>query len=230
VFGQNPARGQALDDGGSLWIQEVFYTLQGEGPYSGEPSVFVRTGGCNLKCYWCDTDFESSTWRPSLEELLEAIEAVRPSFADLVVLTGGEPFRQNIAPFVNALLARNLRVQIETNGTLWIDLPADPRMMIVCSPKTKKLDDRIVPRIDAFKYVIAADEIDPDDGLPAASTQRPGRPTRLFRPPATAQIYVMPRDDQNEAANRANRRACAAVAMNFGYRLCLQTHKLLDLR
>ncbi len=229
MFGQNPARAQDGGDGQRLWIQEVFYTLQGEGPFAGEASVFVRTGGCNIKCYWCDTDFESSTWHPDLPALIAAIETQRPPHCDLIILTGGEPFRQNIGPLVEQLLASGLRVQIETNGTLWVPLPADNRLTIVCSPKTRRLHDAIVPRIDAYKYVLAADEIDPDHGLPIFSTQKRGRPERLFRAPPTARIFVMPRDDGNAAANRANRQACVQTAMDHGYRLCLQMHKLLDL-
>src|SRR4051812_2880501 len=106
MFGRNPVRKQEQGDGGTLWVQAVFYTLQGEGPFSGHPSVFVRLGGCNLRCVWCDTDFESSSWRPRLDELLARIEAVRPESCDLVVITGGEPFRQNIVPLVRHLLER----------------------------------------------------------------------------------------------------------------------------
>lgn len=230
MFGQNPARGQNLAGAGQLWIQEVFYTLQGEGPFVGEPSVFVRTGGCNLKCYWCDTDFESSTWKPHLPELIAAIAAARPAHCDLVVLTGGEPFRQDIRPLVSALLEAGLRVQIETNGSLWVPLPDHPRLTIVCSPKTKRLHEAIMPRISAFKYVVAAGEIDPEDGLPAVSTQqRSTRTVRLARPATAAPIFVMPRDDQDESRNRANLEACAAAALQHGHRMAVQLHKLLNL-
>jgi organic radical activating enzyme len=227
VFGTNPARPQDTGDGEHLWIQEVFYTLQGEGPFAGEPSVFVRAAGCNLKCFWCDTDFESSQWRPSLDELTARIECERPAFADLVVITGGEPLRQNIAPLVARLRARGLRVQIETAGTLWVELPDDPGITIVCSPKTGKLDPRIVPRIGAFKYVIGADDIDPADGLPGRCTQKRGRATRLFRPSAGVPVFVMPRDDGDVAANARNRAVCTEIALRHGYRLCLQMHKLV---
>ena len=229
MFGGNPARAQELGDGNSLWIQEIFYTLQGEGPFAGEPAVFVRTAGCNIRCLWCDTDFESSTWRPELPVLLTAIEAARPAQCDLIVLTGGEPFRQNVAPLVECLLDQGLRVQIETNGTLWVPLPVDDRLTIVCSPKTKHLHAAILPRITAYKYVLAAGEVDPDDGLPMFSTQKQGQQTRLFRPPPEARAFVMPRDDGDPAANRAHRATATEVAMRHGYRLCLQLHKLLDL-
>ncbi|THV20570.1 7-carboxy-7-deazaguanine synthase QueE [Peteryoungia ipomoeae] len=229
--GKNPLRRQERDDGQTLWIQEVFYTLQGEGPYSGQPSVFVRTCGCNLRCYWCDTDFESSTWRPSLEDLLQAIDAVCPAFCDLIVITGGEPFRQNIGPLVETLLTRGKRVQIETNGTLWLDLPLSDRLTIVCSPKTSSLHPKLVPRISAYKYVVAAGDADPQDGLPINSTQKQDAEMRLFRHDGhVGAIYVMPRDDNDEVLNRRNRDFCAELALQHGYRLCLQTHKLLNLR
>ncbi|MHB8285572.1 MAG: 7-carboxy-7-deazaguanine synthase QueE [Caulobacteraceae bacterium] len=230
MFGANPARAQEIGDGHSLWIQEVFYTLQGEGPFSGEPSVFVRTGGCNLKCFWCDTDFESSTWRPSLADLLQRIDAVRPRHCDLIVLTGGEPFRQNIAPLVAALLDRGLRVQLETNGTLWIDLPWSDKLTVVCSPKTRRLDERLIPHIDAYKYVIGAGETDPSDGLPTASTQHGGLHDRLFRAPAGASVFVMPRDDHPEDPvdrSDGNLQAARDAALTFGYRFCLQLHKAI---
>jgi 7-carboxy-7-deazaguanine synthase len=225
--GQNPIRRPERGDGRSLWIQEVFYTLQGEGPFTGHPSVFVRTGGCNLRCYWCDTEFESSHWRPGLDELIDRIERLRPPACDLVVITGGEPLRQNILPLIERLLAAGLRVQIETNGTLWLDLPDDPRLTVVCSPKTASLDPRLARRVDAFKYVISAEGVDPTDGLPSVSTQSPGEPCRLFRPPPGRPVYVMPCDQPGREDE--NRKACTAVALAHGYRLSLQIHKLLDI-
>jgi 7-carboxy-7-deazaguanine synthase len=229
MFGKNPIRPQELDDGQRLWVQEVFYTLQGEGPFSGEPAIFVRVAGCNLRCFWCDTDFESSTYRPSLDALVERIQATRPAVCDLVVLTGGEPLRQNVVPLVERLLARDLRVQIETSGSLWLDLPEHARLFMICSPKTRKLHPSIAPRITAYKYVLADGEIDPEDGLPAMSTQKAEEPCRIARPPAGARVYVMPRDDRDPQRNLANMQACTAVAMKFGYTLTLQTHKMLGI-
>ena len=135
MHGRSPARSQVLDNGQYLWVQEVFYTLQGEGPFSGHPAVFVRLAGCNLKCFWCDTDYETSSCKPALGDLLSRIEEVRPDHCRLVVLTGGEPLRQNIVPLVNKLLEKDLSIQLETNGTLWLDLPDHRNIFIVCSRK-----------------------------------------------------------------------------------------------
>jgi len=229
MLGDNPIRPQETGDGLSLWVQEVFYTLQGEGPFSGHPAVFVRLAGCNLACYWCDTDFESSTWHPSLDELLEKIKAERPDFCDLIVITGGEPFRQNIAPLIVKLLSQNLRVQIETNGTLWLPLPISDRLHIVCSPKTPRLNSELERRIGSYKYVLAADQIDQEDGLPSFSTQKRDQSQRLARPRPGLQapVYVVPMDSQDAALNALNVAATVDVALKFGYRLTLQTHKVV---
>ena len=229
MFGSNPRRAPEPGDGTTLWVQSVFYTLQGEGPFLGQPAVFVRLAGCNLACTWCDTEFESSDWRPSLDELLDRIEAVRGRRCDLVVITGGEPLRQNIGPLVSRLLEAGSRVQLETNGTCWVPLPDDPRLSIVVSPKTAGLHPELMRRATAYKYVLAAGESDPADGLPTASTQARGEAVRIARPPAEATVFVMPRDDQEAAANARHRAACVDIAMAFGYNLTLQTHKLLEI-
>lgn len=230
--GRNPIRQQEFSPDGSLRVQEVFYTLQGEGPFTGVPAVFVRLAGCNLACFWCDTDFESSHWTPSLDELLADIEAKRQRVCNLVVITGGEPFRQNIRPLICGLLDRGMNVQIETNGTLWVDLPNDDRITIVCSPKTPVLNPNILARAQVYKYVLAAGETDTADGLPTVSTQRPQESSRVARPPANPEckIYVMPMDVGDSEHNRLNQQECVDVAMRFGYRLTLQTHKVLNIR
>ncbi len=230
--GDNPLRPQELT-ADHLWVQEVFYTLQGEGPFAGQPAVFVRLAGCNLSCFWCDTEFESSTWRPDLDELIAAVEKVRPEFCQLIVLTGGEPFRQNIKPFIERALAltEELIVQIETNGTLYVELPESERIHIVCSPKTTSLNQRLVPKISSYKYLIADGQYDSLDGLPIESTQKAGVVARIARPQAglqgqIPQVFVMPIDATAAAVSQANTQAAVKVALEFGYRLTLQTHKI----
>ena len=227
--GTNPIRKQQLDGTGKLWVQEVFYTLQGEGPFCGYPAVFVRLAGCNLKCYWCDTAFESSAWEPELSELLGDIESKRPNFCKLIVITGGEPFRQNISPLIRQLLNSGLAVQIETNGTLWVDLPEHPELTIVCSPKTSTLNNDIVKRNCIYKYVLAHGQTDPNDGLPIASTQNQTQPCIVARPPANAQIYVMPLDSFDVHKNKLNQDECVQVAQKYGYKMTLQMHKILNI-
>jgi organic radical activating enzyme len=70
MFGKNATLKRELSDGQLLYVQEVFRTIQGEGPHAGLPATFVRLWGCHLKCYFCDTDFESNKQAMLLAELL----------------------------------------------------------------------------------------------------------------------------------------------------------------
>ncbi len=227
MLGKNPIRQQDHGDGSQLWVQEVFYTLQGEGPLAGVPAVFVRLGGCNLACYFCDTDFETSTCTPTLDELIDQIGALKPAPCKLVVITGGEPFRQNIRPLVDRILKLGLSIQIETNGTLWVPLPDDHRITIVCSPKTPTLNAELETRISAYKYVIKHGEIDLADGLPDHCMQHSGKRSHVARPRYDKEVFVMPLDECDAEKNNLNQRACVDSALQFGYRLTLQTHKVL---
>jgi len=109
-----------------LPINELFYSLQGEGILAGVPSVFVRTSGCNLRCWFCDSYHTS--WEPthawmSLEEILAEIEAYD---ADHVVLTGGEPLlHDDSVALLEALDDRGYHTTVETNGTIYRDAPID---------------------------------------------------------------------------------------------------------
>src|SRR3990167_7916538 len=115
MFGKNKITKPSFGDGYVLAIKEIFATLQGEGPFAGEPSVFVRLGGCNLQCKFCDTDFENST-NITLESLLLTIEHLSISKAKrvrkLVVITGGEPFLQPIELLCEKLIKSGYKVQI----------------------------------------------------------------------------------------------------------------------
>ncbi|ABM80051.1 7-carboxy-7-deazaguanine synthase QueE [Hyperthermus butylicus] len=103
-----------------LRVVEVFASIQGEGPFTGTYSVFVRLAGCNLRCPFCDTRYAWSleAGKPlGVEELVEEIARYEPS---LVVITGGEPLLQRhpLNSLVEGLESLGLRVQLETNGIL----------------------------------------------------------------------------------------------------------------
>jgi 7-carboxy-7-deazaguanine synthase len=114
------------DSPAGLPINELFYSLQGEGTLAGVPSVFVRTSGCNLRCWFCDSYHTS--WEPThawleLEEILAEIEA---HDADHVVLTGGEPLlHEESVALLEALDERGYHTTVETNGTIYRDAPID---------------------------------------------------------------------------------------------------------
>lgn len=214
--GKNPIRPPIFGDGQKLEVKNIFPTLQGEGLYAGVPSVFVRLGGCNLACVFCDTEFEDAPIIP-ITDIMTQVKELAGSVIKLVVITGGEPFRQNIAPFCEALIAAGLSVQIETNGTLYRELPKE--VDIVCSPKNTGLGyapirGDLLARISALKYIISA-------GDPAYN-----------HVPETAEnipIFVQPMDEGDLAKNSANRKLALELAMQHGYRLSLQLHKILNI-
>jgi len=109
-------------------INELFYSIQGEGYFTGTPSVFVRFSGCNLKCDFCDTYHEEGETM-SDEAIVSAIKAFP---ATHVVLTGGEPSLFIDAAFIDLLHAGGYFVQIETNGTHLLPPNID---WVTCSPK-----------------------------------------------------------------------------------------------
>ncbi len=115
-------------------ISEIFYSVQGEGVFTGVPSVFVRTSGCNLRCSWCDTPYTS--WKPegsdaSIDAIVESVTAF-PA-AKHVVITGGEPM---IAPGLVELSERfralGLHITVETAGTVFAPVACD---LMSISPK-----------------------------------------------------------------------------------------------
>ena len=115
-------------------VNEIFFTLQGEGAHSGIPAVFVRFSGCNLKCPWCDTEFSEYT-EMSAEQIVKEIQDLYDlpnERRKMCVLTGGEPGLQVDKPLIDALHAAGFYICIETNGTR--PLP-DGIDWITCSPK-----------------------------------------------------------------------------------------------
>lgn len=231
MFGKNPTRKRDHGDGKHLAVQgEPFSTIQGEGPFAGYPATFVRLWGCHLQCSFCDTDFESDQRMVSVESLLESTLQ-----HGLVVLTGGEPMRQNIEPLVRRLLLHGKTVQIETSGNLWVPGLEEHKMgdlHIVVSPKTHTVDEHILQYASAWKYIISAHHtISTYDGLPLTDTQNSKHERHLARPPhgvAMHNVYVQPMDEQNEEQNKWNMERCVYIAKRYGYRVSLQTHKILQ--
>ena len=221
MFGKNPKRPPETGDGSTLQVVEIFPTLQGEGPFTGHPAVFVRLGGCNLACEFCDTEFEDFE-SIELQSLLREIESLSLNekvarVRDLVVITGGEPLRQEIAPLCAALLERGFRVQIETNGTLWRTLPEG--VNVVCSPKAPyhPLRPDLLARTDALKFIISGDDVAYANVAEVGQAQR------------NIPVYVQPMDVADPVKNAANVARAAQLAQQYGYRLSLQTHKILGI-
>jgi 7-carboxy-7-deazaguanine synthase len=224
MFGKNQKRAPVKSDGLALDVQEIFATLQGEGPYVGWPSVFLRLGGCNLACDFCDTEFESFT-RRRLDDVISDIRMLAKNetgarIRQLIVITGGEPLRQNLFPLCEALLKEGFKLQIETNGTLFQSLPE--AVEIICSPKMSggkyhPLHPDLLARLTALKFIVRASL--GDYHVPEEVGQA------LHHIP----VYVQPMDEYDASRNEANRAHALHLAQTHGYRLSLQTHKLLGI-
>jgi len=112
-----------------LNVNEIFYSLQGEGGRVGEPSIFIRLSGCNLACSFCDTDFEKGI-DMSLDEILRQIEQYP---AKWIIWTGGEPTLQLTDEHLLFFKEKEYKQAIETNGTRPVPSLID---YITCSPKS----------------------------------------------------------------------------------------------
>jgi 7-carboxy-7-deazaguanine synthase len=240
------------EDGSIEIVGAPFLTIQGEGPFVGEPAIFVRLAGCDLQCPECDTNYTSDRRLLSALELVSAIETEAAPLIKkvkvyrnvdtklawqggswkypLVVITGGEPFRQTCGPLVKALLGASYRVQFETNGTLFDSslIGWYKHCTVVCSPKAGKIDDYLSRVITHYKYVVQHGRVDPDDGLPTdvlGSGVKPARPWKY----STCPIYVQPADEQDALLNEANLQTALQSCMKFGYTLSVQVHKIIGL-
>ena len=184
-------------------VNEIFYSLQGEGCWAGTPMVFVRFSGCNLCCPFCDTDFASGT-RMSLEEILEAVRDARPDVRRICV-TGGEPSLQLDDAFVALFHAAGYRLHVETNGTHPLPEGID---WITCSPKSDFVDNAALAltRADELKVVYTGQNV-----------------TRWLDFPAT-QHLLQPCSGLN------TEETAAYVCRDPRWRLSLQIHKTLGIR
>lgn len=194
-------------------INEIFYSLQGEGYYAGTPAVFVRFAGCNLNCEFCDTNHQSIR-EYTYDEILREIAKYAP--CDRVILTGGEPTLQLTAEFIDLLVNNGYFVNIETNGTRELP-PMSAVHWVVCSPKFEfcKNADIKLDWIDELKVVYRGKEQDMSKYESIEATYR----------------YLQPCDTGDEIANkRIIKEAIEFIKKNPEWKLSLQTQKILNIR
>lgn len=221
-----------------LQVHSIFPTIQGEGPFVGQPALFVRMAGCNLQCPQCDTDYTTNRFpisaRVLYNEIKHRLQFMEQINTNLIVITGGEPLRQNLGDLILLLLQQEYRVQLETNGTSDGVLPSailgHRNLTIVCSPKTGRVSRRLEPFIHSLKYIISHHSVSDVDGLPIKALNHPNSPV-LARPPIgfTGTVYVQPADAGDELINQKNLKAAIDSCMIFGYTLCIQTHKIIGM-
>ena len=136
----------------TLPLMEDFYTIQGEGFYQGSAAYFIRLGGCDVGCVWCDV---KESWDASAHPLVSVTEMTRrakDSGAEIVVITGGEPVMYDLTELTGTLKASGLRTHLETSGAYPITGTWD---WICFSPKKFKLPhDSVLEKANELKVIV----------------------------------------------------------------------------
>jgi 7-carboxy-7-deazaguanine synthase len=199
---------------------EIFASVQGEGLRQGEPTIFIRLSGCNLRCGFCDT---KKAWRGgrelAIENILAEVDRLRRGFpAAWVCLTGGEPLAQDVRPIVRRLHEDGFKVQIETNGTFPPEPAADWHTV---SPKPPDYDIHpgFPKRAREVKLVVCR-----------ALTLEAVRMVRAAFPAATP-IFLQPRSNADWSRKKALKLLEGATRAGLsGIRLSIQLHVIYGLK
>lgn len=191
-------------------VNEIFYSLQGEGAYTGTPSIFIRLAGCNLRCPFCDTKHE-----PYKDLTKEEIMAQIANFtAKHIVFTGGEPSLQLTAEICHYFKVHGYTIQVETNGTM--KLPHNVVDWVTFSPKTDYCKNAEIKqeKIDEVKVVFDG-KIDVSKYLDIK-----------------AYYYsLQPCDTGDEGKNKEIVKKCIDYILSHPkWHLSLQTQKILNVR
>lgn len=201
-----------VSEGTMLPVMEAFYTIQGEGTFSGSPSYFIRLGGCDVGCVWCDV---KESWEAEKWPILSVESVVKEAMAfpsRTVVITGGEPLMYNLSPLTAALKENGFRIHIETSGAH----PFSGTFDWVCfSPKKFKIPHpSIYDKADELK-VIAFHDSDFVFAEQHATQVKP-----------SCQKLLQP--EWSKKGTMTNK-VIDYVKSNPNWKISLQTHKFMDI-
>lgn len=141
----------AVEKGVMLPLMEEFYTIQGEGYHTGTAAYFIRVGGCDVGCHWCDV---KESWNADLHPptQIEAIVNNAARYAKTIVITGGEPLTWDMGPLTAGLKEKGLKIHIETSGAYPLTGTWD---WICLSPKKTKLPvDEVYNKAQELKVIV----------------------------------------------------------------------------
>lgn len=193
-------------------VMEAFATVQGEGAHTGTPSWFIRLGGCDVGCVWCDV---KESWDPDAhprQSVKELVAAAVESGRKTVVVTGGEPAMHNLAPLTDALRAAGLTAHIETSGAHPLTGTWD---WVTLSPKKfKACREDVYPLADELKVVVFH-RSDMDWAAEHAEHVR-----------EDCGLFLQPEWDRRDDATFW---ILSWIAARPGWRISLQTHKYIGI-
>ena len=201
----------------SYRVNEIFYSIQGEGANAGRAAVFVRFSGCNLKCPFCDTDFKDFVIMTS-QEIIKEMERVKTGDCSLCVLTGGEPTLQYDEELQKALHKAGYTICMESNGT---KIPNAKIDFLTISPKTQWENQAklfVGYPVNEIKVVI-----DKQTDLSALKYYEERFPEALY--------YVQPCDTGHISENKDIINRCVRfIEEHPRWRLSLQQQKIINVR
>lgn len=202
---------QAVEKGTLLPLMEAFYTLQGEGYHKGSAAYFIRIGGCDVGCHWCDVKESWDAERHPPTPIDQIVSSAK-SYSDTVVVTGGEPLMWNMDPLCQALHQLEIQVHIETSGAYPVTGSWD---WFCLSPKKNKLPiDQAYACADELKMIIYNKD---DFKFAEQQAERVGAECKLFlQPEWSRREKLMPL-------------IVEYVLQNPRWKASLQTHKYLNI-
>ena len=193
-----------------LPIMETFYTVQGEGFYSGRAAFFIRVAGCDVGCVWCDV---KDSWNANEHEILqvsELVNQVKESGTNFVVITGGEPGMYDLTYLTNQLHTLNVEIAVETSGAY--ELRGEYDWICLSPKKFKKPLDSVISKAHELKIVVFN------------KSDIEWAETHAKHVPENCKLYLQAEWEKKEKMNDL---ILSYITQNSQWRISVQTHKYL---
>ncbi|MDP4601064.1 MAG: 7-carboxy-7-deazaguanine synthase QueE [Polaribacter sp.] len=202
---------ELVNQGKMLPLMEAFYTIQGEGYHTGKAAYFIRVGGCDVGCHWCDV---KESWNADLHPptLVETIVENAKKHSDTIVITGGEPLMWSMDYLTNLLQKNNMKTHIETSGAYSFSGKWD---WFCLSPKKTKLPlDEVYKEANELKMIIHnKSDFDFAEQQAAKVSQK-------------CELFLQPEWSKKE---KMTTEIVDYVMKNPKWKISLQTHKYLNI-
>ena len=197
---------------GLLPVMEMFYSIQGEGFHTGTPAFFIRLGGCNVGCHWCDVKESWSAEDHPVKAMDEIIAEVEASGAKTIIVTGGEPLMYDLAELTKKLKRKNFKLHLETSGAY--SLTGEWDWVCLSPKKFKEPLPEIFSKADELKMIVYNKDDFRFAEFSAAAI-------------SSANLYLQPEWSRREAMLPL---ITEYVKQNPQWRISLQTHKYIGVR